>query len=158
MQAANDIRRRRSSERGVTLPEMLTVLATIGLLVAVAVPALGNFLEAGKVRSSNDMVIADLRAARYIAITKRISNTVSFDVAARAYSYQDIRGNTVLRWLEPGVSLAVTNGPVIFGTGGDISTSPPTIVISGAVGSTFTDQYTISVSASGRTTSVFTRT
>src|SRR5438552_18469482 len=102
MQAANDIRRRRTGERGVTLPEMLTVLATIGLLLAVAVPALGDCLEAGKIRSRNDMMVADLRAARYMESTKGRSNTVSFDVAARAYSYQDIRGNTVLRRLEPG--------------------------------------------------------
>ena len=35
----------RRSERGVTLPEVLVVLAIIGLFVVVTVPALGNYIR-----------------------------------------------------------------------------------------------------------------
>ena len=71
MKPSDPNRRTRAAERGVTLAEILVVLAIMALFIAVGVPALGNYIRASRVRSSNDTIVMDLRAARYIAITNR---------------------------------------------------------------------------------------
>ena len=147
---------RAGSERGVTLPEVMVVLAIIGLFVVVTVPALGNYIRASRVRVSNDVLIEDLRAARYIAITNHTTNSVTFDQAAGTYRYNDIRGATVVRRLEFGASItSLTNTPITFTADGSVSTGTATIVIRGNVMSGVNHQFTISVTSVGRASSVF---
>ena len=144
------------NQRGVTLPEMLVVLAIIGMFVVVTLPALGNYIRASRVRVSNDVLMEDLRAARYIAITNHTTDSVTFDQAAGTYRYTDIRGALVVRRLESGVSFSsLTNTPITFTSDGSLSTSAPTIVILGTVMSGTSHQYTISVTTVGRSSSVF---
>ena len=148
---------RARSERGVTLAELVAVVAIDGLFAAVAIPEMGSYIRAARVRSGNDGLVNDLRAARYIAVTNRTSETLTFNAGAGTYSYPDIRGNTVTRTLDTGVTMTVTNGPVTFGADGGISTSPPTIVVTGRYNSSLTDTYTITVNATGKVTSAFVR-
>ena len=142
--------------RGVTLPEILIVLAIMGLFILVAIPAVNNYIRASKVRTSNDVLLEDLRAARYVAITNRISSAVTIDQSAKTWQYTDIHGRSITRALESGVSFSsVTGSPVTFQSDGSASTAA-TIVIQGTV-STLTHQFTISVTTVGRVSSVFTR-
>ena len=143
-------------QRGVTLPEVLVVLAIIGMFVLVTLPAMGNYIRASRVRVSNDVLMEDLRAARYIAITNHTTNSVTFDQAAGTYRYTDIRGALVVRRLEFGASFSsLTNTPITFTSDGSVSTGAATIVILGTVMSGTSHQYTISVTTVGRSSSVF---
>ena len=150
-------------ERGVTLVELLVVVAILGLFMLVALPAIGNYIRAGRVRASNDGIVGDLKAARYIAITNRTTATVTFDQTARTWSYTDIHGRTITRTLELGTSFTtLTATPVTFKSDGSLSTSAATIVIEGRAanksdGTALLHQYTISAASTGRVTSVFLR-
>ncbi len=62
---------------GSPSPSSLVVVAIIGLFVLVTIPAMGNYIRAARVRASNDGIVADLRAVRYIAITNRTTATLN---------------------------------------------------------------------------------
>jgi type IV fimbrial biogenesis protein FimU len=144
----------RGQARGVTLPELLIVVAIIGLFALLAIPAIGNYIRAARVRASNDALVADIRLVRYIAITNRTTTTITIDQSAGSYSYTDIHGRTVTRKLEQWVSFtSVTNSPISFRSDGSLSTNPATVVIQAMVTPTITYQFTIAVNSTGRVTS-----
>lgn len=148
----------RRSERGVTLPEILIVLAIIGLFLVIGLPNVNNYIRAARVRAGNDGIVSDLRLARYIAISNRTTATVTFDASARTWSYTDIHGATVVRTLEMGITFpTLTNTPVTFRSDGSLGTTAPTVVVQGTVTSTLTHQYTITVSSIGKVTSTLAR-
>jgi type IV fimbrial biogenesis protein FimT len=62
--------------RGFTLPEMLTVIAIIGILAAFAFPAMTKFLATQAVRSASYDLFADLIYARSEAISRGVPVTV----------------------------------------------------------------------------------
>ena len=67
---------------GYSLPEMLTVVAIIGVLALVTVPAFINFYQAGKMRASMRNFTSDLRSMRQRAITKGRQTMITYDVTA----------------------------------------------------------------------------
>lgn len=142
-------------ERGITLPEILIVLAIIGLFLLVGIPAINNYIKASKVRASNDALTGDLRTVRYIAITNRTTSTLTINQSAKTWTYTDIHGRTVTRTLEQGVSFSSVSGtPVTFQSDGSATTGAATIVLQGTVTPTVTHTFTISISTVGRVTSV----
>jgi len=148
----------RKAEGGVTLPEMLIVMAIMGLLMLIAIPSVSNYIRAAKVRVSNDGIVGDLRVARYIAITNRTTSTVTFDSTGKSWSYTDIHGRAVTRRLEPGISFAtLTNVPVTFKADGSLSTSPATIRIESMVTGSVRHEFTITVNSVGKVSSTFVR-
>jgi Tfp pilus assembly protein FimT len=160
-------RARDGAEGGVTITELLVVVAIIGLFVLVTIPAMGNYIRAARVRASNDGLVADLRAIRYIAITNRTASSLSLNQTARTWSYTDIHGATVTRTLEPGVTMPSLKAPpsgsslttltVTFKPDGSLSTPEAEIKIQGTAAQGVTHTWTISVSLTGRVSSVFTR-
>ncbi len=69
-------------QAGYSLPEMLTVVAIIGVLALVTVPAFINFYQAGKMRASMRSFTTDLRSIRQRAITKGRQTMLTYDVTA----------------------------------------------------------------------------
>lgn len=81
--------RQRRSEAGYSLPEMLTVVALIGVLALVAVPAFLTFYQSNKVKSSVRNFTDDIRGVRQLAISTDREAKLSFKTGAtgtRAYS------------------------------------------------------------------------
>ena len=145
----------RREEHGFSLAELLVVVAIIGLFCLIAIPAVGNFIRAGKVRAANDLLMGDLRAVRYIAITNHASGSLTIDAGAGSWSYSDIHGNTISRVVDKGVRFTSGNATITFGADGTATTGVATIVIQGNVIPNVDHQYTISISTVGRLTSAF---
>ena len=69
-------------QAGYSLAEMLTVVAIIGVLALVTVPAFINFYQAGKMRASMRNFTTDLRSVRQRAITRGRQTILTYDVTA----------------------------------------------------------------------------
>lgn len=79
--------RRRSHERGYSLVEALVVIAMIGLITGITIPAFMTYLRANRIRSSATYFQTAIRYARQRAVTKRIQTRLSFDTTARPGTY-----------------------------------------------------------------------
>ncbi len=63
MKFSRRISGRGSDERGFTLPEVLIVIAILGILIAIAVPVWWNVVEGRRVDSATNQLASDLRLA-----------------------------------------------------------------------------------------------
>ncbi|MEH7236194.1 type II secretion system protein [Bacillus sp. JJ1562] len=67
------------NQKGLTLIELLAVIVILGIIAAIAVPAIGNVIE----KSRNDAVHADatqvLNAAKLYVASEAPTSTVTFD-------------------------------------------------------------------------------
>ena len=76
--------RRFSAQSGYSLPEMLIVLAIIGLISLVTVPAVMNLQKNNKIKTSAREFNTTLRAARQRAVTTNMQTKVGFETGTRA--------------------------------------------------------------------------
>jgi len=139
-----------TGSRGYSLPELLIVVALIGLAVAVAIPLIGDTLRMARVRSAADQLALDLRAARTVAVVKR--TTVPFAINAapqNTYEYTDAKG--VLRHVVLPVGVRITSATpstINFLASGAV-TGGATAVMEVALGEGITERWTIQVSIAG---------
>ncbi|HEX2834097.1 MAG TPA: GspH/FimT family pseudopilin [Thermoanaerobaculia bacterium] len=83
---------RRRSTSGYSLAELLVVVAIIGVLSLVSVPAFMNYRNSAKLKSSMRQFVADLRWARQRAITENHPTMISFKTGAGQIVYRDFNG------------------------------------------------------------------
>jgi prepilin-type N-terminal cleavage/methylation domain-containing protein len=70
---AMKVQLRAERNRGFTMIELLVVIAIIAVLLAVAIPAMTNFLRVYQIRGADSMVASTLQAARLKAITRNVN-------------------------------------------------------------------------------------
>jgi prepilin-type N-terminal cleavage/methylation domain-containing protein len=75
------------SEAGYSLAEMLTVIAIIGVLALVSVPAFLTYFNSNKMKASLRNVTNDLRSARQLSISQGKQVLVTYPTGTNARSY-----------------------------------------------------------------------
>jgi prepilin-type N-terminal cleavage/methylation domain-containing protein len=81
------------SEAGYSLAEMLVVVAIIGVLALVSVPAFITFFQSNKMKSSMRNFTTDLRGVRQLAITKGKQTLLTYGTGPNARTYDWYIGN-----------------------------------------------------------------
>jgi len=76
--------RRFTDQSGYSLPEMLIVVAIIGIISLVTVPAFINLQKGNKIKTSAREFNTTLRAARQRAVTTNMQTKVGFETRDRA--------------------------------------------------------------------------
>jgi prepilin-type N-terminal cleavage/methylation domain-containing protein len=101
--------------RGITLPELLVVVAIIGLAVAVAVPLISDAVRSARVRKATDELAVSLMAARMLAVTKRtpVDVTVAVD-PANYYEYPGRDGKLTRFDMPLDVRIVNSTSPITF--------------------------------------------
>ena len=74
-----------SGQRGVTLLELLIVLAIMALIAGLALPLFGNGVSTTELRSSARQLAAGLRTARTEALAQRRETFLVLDVAGKRF-------------------------------------------------------------------------
>ena len=77
----------RTTERGYSLPEMLVVMAIIGVLSLIVVPNFMSFYRATKLKSSMRQFTTDLRSARQRAVADNSVTKLTFQTDVQGGSY-----------------------------------------------------------------------
>lgn len=75
--------RRFTDQSGYSLPEMLIVLAIIGVISLVTVPAFINLQKSNKIKTSAREFNTTIRAARQRAVTTNMQTKVGFETGTR---------------------------------------------------------------------------
>lgn len=140
------------NSKGITLTELLIVLAIAGLITLVALPSLGEWIRRSRIRAAADTLSVDCRAVRYIAVANRDSRDLNILVnPINSYNYTDSSGKIKNVELPVGVRLvSSTSNPITFTKTGSISGGAKSIVLECDVASSLKHQYTINISAIGK--------
>jgi prepilin-type N-terminal cleavage/methylation domain-containing protein len=103
-------------ERGFSLIEMVIVIGIIGVMAAVALPAIGRYIRNYKIRGASQEVAGELQKARSKAIMTNTNSGVSFvigDQDSYRYVMEDLTGTEQLgplKDLPAGVVFEVPGG------------------------------------------------
>jgi prepilin-type N-terminal cleavage/methylation domain-containing protein len=91
----NDTRRASNRRQaGYSLPEMITVVAIIGVLALVTVPSFISYYQSNKVKSAMREFTADVRRARGLAISRGTQMKLSFGTGSGQRTYQLFAGDS----------------------------------------------------------------
>ena len=77
--------RDRRGEAGFSLIELSIVLVLLGLVVAVGMPALQDWLERYRVRTAAQTLASDMQLQRMRAVSRNTAHTIVFDAANGTY-------------------------------------------------------------------------
>jgi prepilin-type N-terminal cleavage/methylation domain-containing protein len=149
-------------EDGYSLPELLTVIALIGIFVLFGGPAMADAFKAYKVKTAADIIATDVRGMRYAAVGQRSPRTMTINSQgtggnANTYSFVNAMGETVNRRVEWPVNIEDASADTLsFGTTGSTgSTATEVLIVSMDINSSRGDRYTISVTPSGTVTTAY---
>jgi len=110
-------------QRGVTLLEILIVLALMALLAGIALPMLGSGVSTTELRGSARQLAAGLRSARSEALAQRRETFLLLDVAGKRFKVdQDPREHKLPAGVE--LKLFTAQNDLVDGTTGAIRFFP----------------------------------
>lgn len=85
--------RDRTAQGGYSVVELIVVVAIIGMISLVSVPAFVTYRESSKIKASVGQMTNDLRATRYRAIERNRPVKLSFKTSIHGTDYQRYDGN-----------------------------------------------------------------
>lgn len=138
--------KKRLNERGITFIELMTVVAVIGIMAALAVPSFLSYMPKLKVKAAARDVVSQLRLARSKAVSERRPYGVMFNVSTRSITLFADTDNPVAQTYSTSDSLidcdtlstdinlnscTYANNCVVFSSTGAASTSGDLQVVTG---------------------------
>ena len=152
----------RSHQRGLTFPELLVVVALMGLAAMVAVPRIIENVRFAQARGFAEQLELSMRAVRMIAVTTQSTQNLSVEpcsgascTAAGFFRYTNLAGNVYERPLPPnsvfdGLAAPMT---IAFEPNGSVQGGPAEVRVKARVsaGVDFTDRWSIRVNMVGNT-------
>jgi prepilin-type N-terminal cleavage/methylation domain-containing protein len=142
---------RRPAPRGFSLPELLVVLAILGLAIVVGIPLVSEQVRLAKIRGSADQFAIDLKAARMISVSKRAAvNMDVYPTPANRYQYPGTNGLPRSIQLPSGVRIITPTSTTTFAfqPNGSLA-SAATVVFEADVSSGVKERWTITTSVLG---------
>jgi prepilin-type N-terminal cleavage/methylation domain-containing protein len=110
---------KRLGRKGVSLPELLTVIAVMGILALIADWSMKDYLLTVRLQCATDMIMTDIRQARYNVYTWGDPYHIDFEPSAGTYR---INGKSTMR-LPNGISFGAAPG--VTGRPSDPYNPPP---------------------------------
>jgi len=166
--------RRRIGEAGFSLAELLVVLVIIGITATVAIPSVGSYYRAYRIRSASDLLVGHMRVARQIAVSQRLPVTFTVNPSPAntyAFSYTIPGKPTTTKSFQMPKEIRVLNapvGPLVFTINQNGTVANPTtpddqnptanfVSLSHGIGSGTTDVYRLTFTVGGKVGVRFTR-
>ncbi|MFQ5669544.1 MAG: GspH/FimT family pseudopilin [Acidobacteriota bacterium] len=152
---------RSGRERGYSLVEILLVLAIAAILLTVSIPALSQYMRSYSARVAADQFVSHLRLARHLSIARH--QPVNVAVTSKTYTLPDWNSSDLSTapsrsWdLPPTCSIVSGTATVSFQPDGTVSAGSGNIRLEIALDDTVTARYEVTVSASGKVSSTYTR-
>ena len=148
-------------EQGYSFPELLIVIALMGLFIVFGGPALNEAYKSYKVRAVADGLATDIRAQRYNAVSNRAPRTITINNQADAtapnqYSYTNYKGDTITIRMD-GVNIETTSvASITFNINGSTGASGnSTVRVSMMINNERNDRYTITVTPTGTVSTAY---
>lgn len=154
---------RGASRRGVTLPEILAVLAIISILLLIAVPNFNAMMKAYRISTAVEELTSVLQRARQLAVTRREVHRLAIQASpANTWTLTNIATGSVVDTgaMPPEVNLTVAPAAAYSFNANGACTTPTTytgstptaqyVRIEGRIQGSRVDRYTIEVSPVGR--------
>lgn len=159
----------RRRQHGYSLAELLTIVAIVGVVTMVTIPAFMQLMPQYRIRSASSEVAASLRMLRGKAVSTRSNWKMIIDPTTEQYSFWENIGGTWTQMGENGkpvpagvIATKALNGAdiqgastfeVVFTRDGSITpTTPVDIVLATDNKWVRYNRYTITVAASGNVT------
>ena len=135
--------------RGVSLSELLVVMAILGIAVAIGVPIAAQQMRMAKIRGAADQLAMNIRAARMIAVSTRADVDMTIDTQpTNGYEYTDNKGKLRRIEMPDGVRITSSDSPLTFHLNGSLDNAATTI-LEIDVSSSLTERWTISTTILG---------
>ena len=152
--------RRAGRERGYSLPELLIVIALIGLFVIFGGPSINEAYKAYKIRSAANDLVTDLRALRYNAVSNRAQRSITINNQTAAspnqYSYTNYKGVAITVRLDSANIETTSAASITFNINGSTGAAGnQAVAVSGAINDSRNDRYTITVTPTGTISSAY---
>jgi prepilin-type N-terminal cleavage/methylation domain-containing protein len=150
----------RDARAGYSLPELLIVVAIIGIFVVFGGPAMGEAYRSYRVRSAANGLVNDIRAQRYLAVANRAPRTITINrqdhsTAPNRYTFVNPQGRTVTIALEHTDIESSSATSIPFNINGGTGTGTLTVLVSATVSNSRGERYTISVTPTGTVQTAF---